>query len=47
MTINIAELNTAVTGKSPQEIIEAVLAADPNSFVTTNFRSLKLMNLLN
>ena len=37
MTINIAELNTAVTGKSPQEIIEAVLAADPNSFVTTNF----------
>ncbi len=37
MSINIAELNAAVTGKSPQEIVEAVLAADPNSFVTTNF----------
>ena len=37
MSINITELNAAVLGKSPQEIVEAVLAADPNSFVTTNF----------
>ncbi len=37
MSINIAELNKVVTGKTPQEIIEEVLAADPNSFVTTNF----------
>ena len=37
MSINIEQLNTDVTGKSPQEIIKAVLAADPNAFVTTNF----------
>ncbi len=37
MSIDIVKLNAAVTGKSPQEIIEAVLAKDPNSFVTTNF----------
>lgn len=37
MTINIAQLNAAVAGKSPQEIVEAVIAADSNAFVTTNF----------
>ena len=37
MSINIPELNATVAGKSPQEIVETVLAADPNSFVTTNF----------
>jgi phosphoadenosine phosphosulfate reductase len=37
MTINIAQLNAEVSGKSPQEIIEAVIKADPNIFVTTNF----------
>lgn len=37
MTINIPELNAAVSGKSPEEIVEAVLAADSNAFVTTNF----------
>lgn len=37
MTINIEQLNAAVTGKGPQEIIEAVVKADPNTFVTTNF----------
>jgi len=37
MSINIEQLNTDVTGKSPQEIIKAVLAADSNAFVSTNF----------
>lgn len=37
MTINIEQLNVAVSGKDPQEIIEAVVKADPNTFVTTNF----------
>jgi len=37
MTINIPELNAAVAGKTPEEIVEAVIAADPNAFVTTNF----------
>ncbi len=37
MSIDIVKLNAAVAGKSPQEIVEAVLAEDPNSFVTTNF----------
>lgn len=37
MSINIEQLNKDVTGKTPQEIIKDVLAADPNAFVTTNF----------
>jgi len=37
MSINIKDLNRSVAGKDPQEIIELVLQADPNSFVTTNF----------
>ena len=37
MSINIQELNAAVSGKTPQEIVEAVVKADPNTFVTTNF----------
>lgn len=37
MTINITQLNAAVTGKSPQEIVEKVIATAPDSFVTTNF----------
>jgi len=37
MTINIEKLNSEVTGKSPEEIIKAVLAKDSNAFVTTNF----------
>lgn len=37
MSINILELNAAVQGKSPEEIVEAVVAADSNVFVTTNF----------
>lgn len=37
MSINIEQLNNAVTGKQPEEIIKAVLATDSNAFVTTNF----------
>ena len=37
MSINIQELNATVSGKTPQEIVEAVVKADPNTFVTTNF----------
>lgn len=37
MSINIPQLNAQVAGKSPQEIIEAVLAANSNAMVTTNF----------
>ncbi len=37
MSINIEQLNNDVTGKSPQEIIEAVLTDDSKAFVTTNF----------
>ena len=37
MTINIEQLNAEVSGKTPQEIIESVVKADPNTFVTTNF----------
>jgi len=37
MSINIEQLNNDVTGKLPQEIIKAILAADSNAFVTTNF----------
>ena len=37
MTINIPEFNAAAFGKSPEEIVESVLAADSNAFVTTNF----------
>jgi len=36
-TINIAELNAAVSGKSPEEIVAAVVNAAPDTFVTTNF----------
>jgi len=37
MSINIEQLNTEVSGKTPEEIVKAVLAADSNAFVTTNF----------
>ena len=37
MSINIEKLNKEVTGKSPEDIIKAVLAEDSNAFVTTNF----------
>lgn len=37
MSINIEQLNNEVKGQTPQEIIKAVLAADSNVFVTTNF----------
>jgi len=37
MTIHIPELIATIRNKSPQEIIEAVILADPNAFVTTNF----------
>jgi len=37
MSINIEQLNTEVSGKTPEEIIKAVLAEDSNAFVTTNF----------
>lgn len=37
MSINSEQLNNDITGKSPQEIIKAVLATDSNAFVTTNF----------
>lgn len=37
MTINIEQLNAAVSEKSPQKIIETVIKTDPNAFVTTNF----------
>lgn len=37
MSIIISELNAALKNKSPQEIVETVIAAEPNSFVTTNF----------
>lgn len=37
MQINNEELNSRVKNKPPEEIIEAVLEADSNAFVTTNF----------
>lgn len=37
MTIDITQLNTAVSGKTPQEIIRQVLDANGDAFITTNF----------
>lgn len=37
MTIRVNELNSTVSGKSTEEIIKAVLAADSDVFVSTNF----------
>lgn len=37
MTINIQQLNEEVAGKTPEEIIKAVIDADSGVFVTTNF----------
>jgi phosphoadenosine phosphosulfate reductase len=37
MSIIISELNSALKNKSPQEIVETVITAEPNAFVTTNF----------
>lgn len=37
MTINIEKLNAELLNKSPVKIIQAVLEADSNAFVTTNF----------
>jgi len=37
MTIQIETMNEKVAGKTPEEIIKAVLSEDSNAFVTTNF----------
>ena len=37
MAINVQQLNTSVSGKAPQEIIQQALEANKDAFITTNF----------